>query len=227
VKHGTCKTIFVAGTDTDVGKTYVAALIAAALRQAGYSVGVYKPVESGCVWNQGQLVARDAEKLWVAAGKPRTLQDVCPQRFQAPLAPPVAAIAEGRAVDRNQLSEAARCWEETCDVLIIEGAGGLFSPIAAGMLNIDLVSELPAARLLVVAANRLGVIHHTLATCLAAAHRGKTPCGIVLSSSTPESDESTETNAAQIEQYGDVPVWGHVPFAAVSLNRTLIQRLVN
>lgn len=162
------KTLFFAGTDTDVGKTYVASLAAKSLHHSGVRVGVYKPVASGCTIQEGQLVASDAQQLWQAAGKPRSLDDVCPQKFVAAVAPNVAARAEGRAVDREWLLSGANAWREHCDVLIVEGAGGLLSPLADGLLNIDFYKRLRPAELVIVAANRLGVIHQTLSTCAAA-----------------------------------------------------------
>ena len=77
--------LFVTGTDTDVGKTYVSALIVAELRAAGHRVGVYKPVASGCVADGPELVSEDAVALWEAADRPLTLDAVCPQRFAAPI----------------------------------------------------------------------------------------------------------------------------------------------
>ena len=68
--------LFFAGTDTEVGKTYIASLVAIRLRQLGRRVGVYKPVASGCSESAGKLVAEDAVALWEAAGRPRTLEEV-------------------------------------------------------------------------------------------------------------------------------------------------------
>src|SRR5688572_27332873 len=91
--------LFITGTDTGVGKTYVAALIAGALVTAGRTVGVYKPTASGCRREGGELISDDAVALWEAAGRPGELERACPQRFAAPLAPHLAARAEGREVD--------------------------------------------------------------------------------------------------------------------------------
>ena len=90
--------LFITGTDTGVGKTYVATLIVRSLLRAGHRVGVYKPVASGCRPERGTLVSDDALALWDAAGRPGELERVCPQRFEAPLAPPLAARAEGKEV---------------------------------------------------------------------------------------------------------------------------------
>ena len=86
--------LFITGTDTDIGKTYVSCLIAKALCARGYRVGVYKPVATGGSPADGKCVAADAVALHRAAGLSDSLADVCPQVFQAPLAPPSAAAAE-------------------------------------------------------------------------------------------------------------------------------------
>jgi len=95
--------LFITGTGTGVGKTYVAALVAESLLAMGKRVGVYKPVASGCELRDGRLQSSDAVALWEAAGRPGTLDRVCPQMFAAPLAPHLAARAEGRRVDQALL----------------------------------------------------------------------------------------------------------------------------
>jgi len=212
VTHPTPPRLFFAGTDTDIGKTYVAALAARLLSQS-CRVGVYKPVASGCQIEGDQRIADDAVKLWEAAGRPRKLDDVCPQRFIAPLAPPEAAAKEGRTVDSTRFQRDADDWSEHCDRLIVEGAGGLFSPLADGVLNIDVAIALQA-KLIIVAANRLGVIHQTLVTCEAAIHRGLDPAGIILSDPLGQPDESVAGNQAQIERYTRIPILGVVSHQA-------------
>src|SRR5690349_13082869 len=120
-----CVGLFITGTGTGVGKSYVAGLIAVSLREAGKRVGVYKPVASGCELLNGKLTSQDAIALWEAAARPGTLEHVCPQLFQAPLAPHLAARAEGKHVDRQKLREGIRYWNEASDVVLVEGAGGL------------------------------------------------------------------------------------------------------
>lgn len=223
--HRTPPVLFFAGTDTDVGKTYVAALVAAALHRIGHDIGVYKPVASGCRRVGEELVADDALELWEAAGRPRSLIDVCPQRFQAPLAPPEAASAEGLVVDAHLLREGGRRWEASCDVLITEGAGGLMSPLADGVLNIDLARQFDPCRLLIVAADRLGAIHQTLATCEAALHRGVRPFGIILCRAQANSGESILSNGRHIVRYTDIPVLGHVDFGDRELDPMITRQL--
>jgi dethiobiotin synthetase len=159
--------LFITGTGTGVGKTYVGALIARALRAAGKRVGVYKPVASGCALRDGQFVSPDALALWEAAGRPGTLEQVCPQRFAVPLAPHLAARAEGRRVDPRLLREGINFWRETSDIVLVEGAGGLMSPVSDADYNADLAAEF-GYPLVVVSANVLGTINATLQTLITA-----------------------------------------------------------
>jgi len=159
--------LFITGTGTDVGKTYVAALVARALRAAGRRVGVYKPVASDCELRVGRMISPDAFALWEAAGRPGTLEQVCPQTFAAPLAPHLAARAEGRRVNPQLLRDGLTFWRETSDLVIVEGAGGLMSPVSDDDYNADLAAEFRFP-LVIVAANELGTINATLQTLIAA-----------------------------------------------------------
>jgi dethiobiotin synthetase len=159
--------LFITGTGTGVGKTYVAALIARQLVKIGKRVGVYKPVASGCEVHDEKLVSPDAVALWTAAGHPGTLDAVCPQRFAAPLAPHLAARAERRRVDPALLRGGLEYWRARSDFVLVEGAGGLMSPISDDDYNADLAEEF-GYPLVVVAANELGTINATLQTLITA-----------------------------------------------------------
>ena len=203
--------LFITGTGTGVGKTYVATLIARALHETGKRVGVYKPVASGSEIRGGQLVSPDAVALWTAAGQPGTLEAVCPQLFAAPLAPHLAARAEGRRVDPALLRSGLDYWRETCDIVLVEGAGGLMSPISDEDYNADL-AETFGYPLVVVAANELGAINATLQTLITAStfgsaggedrevrSEGITVAGVVLNSAhQSDNDPSVDSNADEI-----------------------------
>jgi len=193
----------VTGTDTGVGKTYVTACIARALRQSGLRVGVYKPVASGCVLRDGQWISEDAIALWEAAGRQGSLEAVCPQLFAAPLAPPLAAAAEGRAVDAELLRAGLRYWVERADLVLVEGAGGLMSPVTDGEFVADLAYDF-GFPLLVVAANALGVINQTLQTLITAAtfRDGLDIAGIILNHPRPvrTDDLSVATNRSELQR---------------------------
>jgi dethiobiotin synthetase len=209
--HRKPRRIFFGGTDTEVGKTYVTSLVAKHLHQLGRKVGVYKPVASGCQRVNDVWVSDDAVSLWNAAGKPLTLQNVCPQCFEKPLAPPQAAAAEGKQVDINLLLDGLNPWQAISDILLIEGAGGLFSPIAEGLLSIKLAMQMNAD-LILVAENRLGVIHQVISTCVAAKSMDCEPLGIILSHPKKDFHESMVDNPAQIEKYTGLPVLATVFF---------------
>ena len=207
--------LFITGTDTGVGKTYVAGLIARVLVTAGRSVGVYKPVASGCRIEDGEVVADDAVALWEAAGFPGKLEQVCPQRFLAPLAPHRAAAAEGKHVDPRLLRDGLEAWQGQCDVVLVEGAGGLMSPLSDDDYNADLALDL-GFPLVVVAANRLGTINATLQTLITAAAYGDglPVAGVVLcQTEPPREDASVESNLEELTERCGPPVlaavaWG-------------------
>lgn len=192
--------LFITGTSTEVGKTHVAAMIARSLVAQGTSVGVYKPVASGCRLEGSELIADDAVALWKAAGKPRSLEQVCPQKFLAPLSPPTAAAQERKAIDTRLLRTGIEVWRQNYEHVIVEGAGGLMSPLSDSDFNVDVARDLDAA-LLIVAANRLGVINDSLQTVITAQARApQCPLvGVVLNQVEPrEDDASLATNAEEL-----------------------------
>lgn len=196
--------LLVTGTDTDVGKTYVAAMLARQLRDSGRRVGVYKPVASGCRRVASQLVSDDAVALWEAAGQPLTLNDVCPQCFEAPLAPNIAARLEGRTVDESALLGGLNVWCEQSDVVIVEGAGGWFSPLGEQTLVADLARQLQLP-VLIVARNVLGTINHTLLTLRAIEAAGLNVSCVVLNAAAHD-DPSAATNAAELRRWTNTPI---------------------
>lgn len=211
--------LFITGTSTEVGKTYVAALIARNLFQAGRQVGVYKPAASGCRREGDRLIADDALALWEAAGRPLDLAAVCPQCFEAPLAPHLAAAAEGRAIDRQLLREGLAAWA-AFEVVIVEGAGGLLSPIS----DDDLVADLAVAfqlPVVVVADNCLGVINQTLLTIEACQQRGLRVPAVVLNDARPQaSDISQRRNLAELRRWLPAEtVLAHLAHGADSFDR--------
>jgi dethiobiotin synthetase len=178
--------LFVTGTDTDVGKTAVAVAIVRRLvrdgLRSGLRVGVYKPVASG-VPREGAAES-DAARLWEAAGRPLSIEAVCPQVFAAAISPPQSSRAEGRRVDERLLRAGFEAWRDTSDIVVVEGAGGLFSPMGDTALNADLARDLDLP-LVVVDAARLGAIGRTLAVAEAAAARGLRVAAVVLSQVEP------------------------------------------
>jgi dethiobiotin synthetase len=211
--------LFITGTDTEVGKTYVASLIAKALVAAGHRVGVYKPAASGCRQQGDRLVADDAVAVWEAAGKPGELSAVCPQCFAAPLAPHLAAREEGKRVDAALLRTGIEYWRDRCDVVVVEGAGGLMSPLGDDHYVADL-AEVFGYPLIVVAPNVLGVINQTLQTLITATtfRDGLAVAGVVLNDVRPSpGDVSVATNRRELEARCIPPILAHVGWQAETL----------
>ncbi|HUG66372.1 MAG TPA: dethiobiotin synthase [Pirellulaceae bacterium] len=190
--------LFITGTDTNVGKTYVTALIAKQLIATGKRVGVYKPAASGCVGDESD----DPFVLWQAAGRPATMADVCPQRFTAPLAPHLAARAEGKEVDVERLRAGLDFWRQHSDVILVEGLGGLMSPVSDDEYVADLAHDFRFP-LIIVAPNALGVINQTLQTLITAStfRDGLDVAGIVLNhrpAARGANDVSTHSNVSEL-----------------------------
>jgi len=217
--------LFVTGTGTDVGKTFVTSLIAKCLADQNRKVGVYKPVSSGCALRDGELVSTDAESLWEAAGRPGRLMDVSPQKFLAPLAPNVAARAEGKTVDSTRIRTDVNVWSDS-DALLVEGVGGLLSPISDHDLVVDLAVEY-AIPVLVVAANRLGCINDTLQTLIVARHYGLNVVAVALNDVEDLTmDQSRSSNLTEIRRLSDVPHIFHLTHNCKGIDPTVVAQLI-
>lgn len=198
--------LFVTGTDTGVGKTFVGCALATALRTRGRRVAVMKPVETGV-----EGLPADALALRAAARDPAPLDEICPYRLRAPLAPAVAAREEGVVIDVGRLVTLVRRRAAAADVLLVEGAGGLLVPLTDGATWVELV-QAAALPVLIVGANRLGVINHAALTARAAGGAGLRILGVVLSQATPDPDPSAASNAGAIAALSGLPVLGVLPY---------------
>lgn len=208
-----CRGLFISGTDTGVGKTYVATAIVRRLRESGLRVGAYKPAVSGAETSPAGPIWNDVQLLAAALGDAYPEERISPQRFKAALAPPVAARAEGRSVDSRLLRSGTNWWRDQVDFLIVEGVGGLLSPLTETESVADLAKDL-GFPLLIVARAGLGTINHTLLTLEAAQRRNLQVVGVVLNQTNSEvgTDVSSLTNASEIAARTSVPILGVFPF---------------
>jgi dethiobiotin synthetase len=170
--------IFVTGTDTGVGKTIVAATLARLLRMNGVTVGVMKPVTSGCREENGKLVSDDALLLCQAAGI-AVSEDIAPYRLREALAPSEAARFDGVRIDFSVIKASFDRLASLYQYVIVEGVGGLMVPLSGGLLIADLARELDLP-LLVVARPGLGTINHTVLTCFVAQQLGLQVAGVII-----------------------------------------------
>ena len=183
--------IVVTGTDTEIGKTTVAAGVVRALRRRGYDVRAIKPVESGI--DRLAPPERDSAILAEASG-----QDEPERAFVqlgAPLAPPEAADIEGVELDMGDWIGRIRQIADEADWVVVEGAGGLLSPLTWREETLDLVGRLDA-NALVVAPNQLGVLNHTLLTLRALRDESIPLTGVVFNATidSPDDDPSIPKN---------------------------------
>jgi len=216
--------LFITGTDTGVGKTYITALIARVLVKAGKRVGVYKPVASGCHTDeQGILVSDDAVALWEAAGKPGELDRVCPQRFRAALSPCRAASIEGREIDADLLRSGLDYWRAESEIVLVEGVGGLMCPLGEDEYVADLAEEF-GFPLILVARNALGAVSQTLSALIVAAtfRDGLEVAGVILNESQPDpADVSVRSNREDIATRCIPPVLAEVAWKSNAFNETI------
>ena len=190
--------LFITGTDTSIGKTWVGIQLIQALKQQGRCIDVRKPVESG--W-QSDISQTDAWQLAQAAGNP--LEHVCHYRLAAPLAPPRAATLEQLRLTLGDLSKACYAHHEQPHLLYVEGAGGFYSPIAHDGLNADLAQKLNLP-IILISENRLGCINHILLIAEAIAHRQLTLAGVILNTIQPI--PNTMDNATDLANYLTAPI---------------------
>jgi dethiobiotin synthetase len=164
-------TLFVTGAGTEIGKTYVACALLGALRAQGVACDALKPVVSG--FDETAPEGSDPARLLAVLGRPLTaasLARIAPLRFRAPLAPPLAARAEGLEINYDALLELCQIRGELAEgVLLIEGAGGVMSPLTETRTFLDLIEALRAP-VLFVTGSYLGAVSHALTglQCLAA-----------------------------------------------------------
>ena len=167
----------------------------------------------------GIMVERGQEQD--AAGRPGELKAVCPQRFAAPLAPHLAAKEERKEIDSKLLRHGIDYWRQRSDVVIVEGAGGLMSPIGDHDYVADLATEF-AFPLVVVAPNRIGAINSTLLTLITAASRPQplSIAGIVLNDVLPPDagDPATRSNRVELELRCVPPVLTHLSHNAADFD---------
>ena len=176
------KAFFVAGTGTDLGKTHVGCALLEAARKRGLRVEAFKPVVSG--FDPAAPETSDPARLAAALGRADAWADVSPRRYRAPLAPNLAARMEGDTLRMSDLVADCRTWlaDRAADLALVEGAGGVMSPMTDDATNLDLMAAL-ALPVLLVAGSYLGTASHMLTALEVVRARGLTVAAIVVSES--------------------------------------------
>ena len=185
------QTLFITGTDTGVGKTVLTALLTQFLRERGVNAAALKPVCSG-----GRA---DARALHAAMNGALTLDEINPWHFRAPIAPLLAARREKKTVKLAQVLAHIRAMQKRFDLLLVEGAGGLLSPLGENFDSRDLILALRATPI-IVAQNKIGVVNHILLTLEALPKNLRAKARIVLMSP-PKPDASAKANAKLLAEF--------------------------
>lgn len=187
----------IVGTDTGVGKTWITCALAQALKDAGQQVVAVKPIETDCL--DPPRVDEDGIRLAAATGQSGPKRALV--RLPGQVAPAIAADQAGITVDYEDLVARIRALQATDTQLLVEGAGGLLSPLTWHDNHLDLAHSLDA-RVLVVAADRLGTIGHTL-MALRVLQAEKVPVLGVVLNQPGEPDDSTRTNAGALARLSE------------------------
>jgi dethiobiotin synthetase len=210
--------VFITGTDTDVGKTWVAAGLTNVLRRRGVHAVYFKPIQSGCPREDGRLIPTDARLARDLAALDEPLDVLTPIALELPLAPGVAAARAGVEINLEPLAATLKDLAARYDFLVVEGAGGLYVPlIGAHFLVLDLIRwlKLPLA---VVAKSGLGTINHTVLTVKAAQAAGIEVAGVIFNRYPAKPGLAAQTNPEVIAALTGVPILARLPEVA-DLNR--------
>lgn len=176
------KTFFVTSTGTGIGKTFTTCALIRQARARGLKVAATKPLISG--FDNNKISESDTGAILQALGEPPTPEAVgrvSPWRFAAPLAPNMAAAAEGRSVDCESLFAYSRAFlAQPTDVALIEGVGGVMVPLDDSKTVLDWISACGCPAILVVG-DYLGTISHTLTAIEVLRARGVPLAAVVVS----------------------------------------------
>lgn len=199
---------FITGSDTGAGKTVLTALLARWLRDRGLRVAALKPVSSG---NRG-----DARALRAALGGGLALDEINPWHFRAPLAPLLAARMERKKLRLTQVARRVRTVARAHEVTLVEGAGGLFSPLGENFSSRELIQSLAAAPIVAVP-NRLGAVNQARLVLAALPEKFRRRAQVVLVSP-HRGDAASRTNPALLAELVGVDNVHTLPWLGAAWN---------
>jgi len=208
------RTIFVAGTDTEVGKTVVTAALLRQLRRDGINAAPMKPVQTGATKTLRELTAPDLEFQLKVAGMEasKEMQNLmCPYRYTPACSPHLAGREVQHYAEIEVIEQCAEQLHEHYDALLIEGSGGVLAPLNESETMLDLIEELDVPVLLV-ADIGLGTINHSVLSARVLQRAGVTVLGVLYNEAFPEDDDFVKSNNPQaVSRFGDVSNLGVVP----------------
>lgn len=205
------KNLFITGTDTDAGKTFVTAGIVRTLRHYGLDAVPAKPVQTGCVND----ISSDLEFSLNMSGWSADLSEkkkLCPVRYSNECSPHLAAELSGGSINVNDLADIMRDVSLDHECTVAEGAGGILVPLGSGKTMLDLMISL-SWPVVLVAANRLGSINHTLMSINTLRNAGLALAGVVMNQISEPSPLYSRNNIDTIREYGKTCILGEIPFS--------------
>lgn len=208
--------IFIAGTDTEIGKTMITASLAATILHRNMNIGVWKPVQSGA---RADDIDSDAFLIQSLSGLEDDTHEIAPLSFVEPVTPHLAAIREGIILTLPGIMQAGAPLFARHKHLLVEGAGGLLAPLTDTRMGIDLIKQI-GFPVLLVAHGGLGTINHTLLSLEALRTRGIPILGVILNQTEAHlSMKEMRKNADYIEDFGKVQVLGLFPYLSEPFNK--------
>lgn len=208
---------FITGTDTEIGKTLITGCLTAILREKGWDLGIYKPLQSGHTVDNPE---GDAQRLLALADLADDPLDVCLQSFAEPVAPLLAAEMAGVTLTLDDLEQGYQKIAAGHEALLVEGAGGIAVPYVSDGLVVDFANRLKLP-VIIVARPNLGTVNHTLLTISYARSFGLTVAGMIISGygrNQPVGD-AERMNPVLLQRYTDVPLLGVVPWLGEQFDR--------
>lgn len=212
------KGLFIVGTDTDIGKTYVTALLLKKMLEVGMNATYYKGALSGAELVDGKLVPGDAAYVKEIAGIEESVENLVPYVYETAVSPHLAAQIEGNAVELGKVVEGYKRLSEKYDYVVMEGSGGIICPISYGentLMLEDFIIELNLPSVLIADAG-LGTINHTFLTVYYMKQKGLELKGIILNNY--DGSLMQRENLKMIEELTGVPVIAKVKRGSADLD---------
>ncbi len=218
--------LFITGTDTDVGKTYISVGLLKGLNKLGYSTLGIKPIASGCNLVDGKLYNDDALSLQKSSSLKLEYHQINPFRFERPIAPHIAAknskVELSKVLIAEKLGEA---FLNPSDIYLIEGAGGWAVPLNDYELIADVVSQI-GAKVILVVGMKLGCLNHAILTTEFIKNSGVELVGWIANIINPDMIELDE-NIATLKQWIKSPCLGIVPFNGLPEDYIYFKKIIN
>lgn len=199
--------IFITGTDTDIGKTFTSVGLCLALENKGLKIGYFKPFQSGAFKKDGMLLAPDVEELKKYSNNIKTKYSYL---FEGEVSPHLASVLSDIEVDMDKVKNDLKNFSSDLDYTIIEGAGGLLCPAVKGKLFCDIIKELNQ-EIIIVTTPSLGRINHTLMTIECAKQKELKIKGLIINQMPQNPTLSEQNFISELKMFSDIKILATIP----------------